>query len=563
MVSRSSVSRQHAKLFQDDAGEWWVEDMNSTNGTFVNESRIRTTKLTDADQVRFGDAIYKFLAGSNIESAYHEAIHNMAIQDGMTGIHNKRYFSEFLEREIAVAARHGHPLTLVMFDVDHFKKINDSVGHLAGDAVLKDLTNRIKPRIRREDLFARYGGEEFACVLPSTALPGGVVFGEHLRTLIEERPTIFDNQAIPFTISVGVTTMHRENNVDAATLVKRGRREPVLGEARRAQSRDSFAGRSDSGLIESEPVLKTLEDLGWSTLVDHWVKRCATVRGGASVRRVRSVFPTAGRAYAGVGPDRRGARAGGARPAVAGGRDPRHRGVDRAHAEERGARGGGARGGGGERQGARAAARAPARARGDGAAARSRRRADRRSGPRVPPDPRGVRRGRQARRSRERRARPAAARARRDQGGPRSADGDDADRREVRAVSAGLVLHAARGSLRVADDPDGRQGLRRRDRARDVAERPDDVHRAAGDRRAQQQDEARRVRGRRRGAPHPRQVQRLGRGGGGRVRRVAGGRGGARCHRRRRRSWRTTRCRRRPIIDERARASASCTRGIR
>ncbi|MCX5743477.1 MAG: GGDEF domain-containing protein [Proteobacteria bacterium] len=221
IVSRSSVSRQHAKLYMDDSGQWWVEDMNSTNGTFVNEARVRSSPLNDSDQVRFGDAIYKFLSGSNIESAYHEAIHNMAIQDGMTGIHNKRFFTEFLEREIAVAARHGHPLTLVMFDVDHFKKINDSAGHLAGDAVLKDLANRIKPRIRREDLFARYGGEEFACVLPSTTLPGGVVFAEHLRTLIEERPTLFDNHQISFTISLGVTTMLREKEADAATLVKR------------------------------------------------------------------------------------------------------------------------------------------------------------------------------------------------------------------------------------------------------------------------------------------------------------------------------------------------------
>ncbi|HEY4182389.1 MAG TPA: GGDEF domain-containing protein [Kofleriaceae bacterium] len=221
VVSRSSVSRQHARLYADDAGMWWVEDLNSTNGTFVNEIRIKNQVLTDADQVRFGDAIYKFLSGSNIESAYHEAIHNMAIQDGMTGIHNKRFFLEFLEREIAVCVRHSHPLTLVMFDVDHFKKVNDTSGHLAGDAVLKDLTARIKPRIRREDLFARYGGEEFACVLPSTALPGGIVFAEHLRTLIEERPTVFDNQQIKFTISLGVTTLHRETGVDPSTLIKR------------------------------------------------------------------------------------------------------------------------------------------------------------------------------------------------------------------------------------------------------------------------------------------------------------------------------------------------------
>jgi len=196
VVGRSSVSRQHARLFLDDDGNWWVEDLNSTNGTFVNETRIKNKQLADSDQVRFGDAIYKFLAGSNIESAYHEAIHNMAIQDGMTGIHNKRFFMEFLEREIAVASRHGHPLTLVMFDVDHFKKVNDTFGHLAGDAVLKDLSFRIRPRIRREDLFARYGGEEFACVLPSTALPGGIVFAEHLRTLIEERPCVFDGVSI-------------------------------------------------------------------------------------------------------------------------------------------------------------------------------------------------------------------------------------------------------------------------------------------------------------------------------------------------------------------------------
>jgi len=221
VVSRSSVSRQHARLYMDDEGTWYVEDLSSTNGTFVNEVRIKSQRLSDSDQVRFGDAIYKFLSGSNIESAYHEAIHNMAIQDGMTGIHNKRYFMEFLEREIAVAARHGHPLTLVMFDVDHFKKVNDSHGHLAGDAVLKDLAGRIRPRIRREDLFARYGGEEFGCVLPSTALPGGVVFGEHLRSLIEERPCVFENLQIPFTISVGVATMHRETGVDPLALIKR------------------------------------------------------------------------------------------------------------------------------------------------------------------------------------------------------------------------------------------------------------------------------------------------------------------------------------------------------
>lgn len=221
VVPRSSVSRQHARLYLDQES-WWVEDLGSTNGTFVNEMRCTSPHhLTDSDQIRFGDAIYKFLYGTNIETAYHEAIHNMAIQDGMTGIHNKRYFTDFLDREIAVASRHGHPLTLVMFDVDHFKSINDRFGHLAGDAVLKDLAARVKVRIRREDLFARYGGEEFTCVLPSTALPGGIVFAEHLRTLIEERPCLFEHYSISYTISMGVTTMHRETGVESAGLIRR------------------------------------------------------------------------------------------------------------------------------------------------------------------------------------------------------------------------------------------------------------------------------------------------------------------------------------------------------
>jgi diguanylate cyclase (GGDEF)-like protein len=221
VIPRSSVSRNHSRLTQDEHGEWWVQDLGSTNGTFVNEERVVSRQLNDRDQVRFGDVIYKFLSGSNIETAYHEEIYRMTILDGLTGVHNKRYFVEFLERELAGAVRHGHPLTLVMLDVDHFKRINDGRGHLAGDEVLKDMCTRIKPRIRREDLFARYGGEEFACVLPSTALAGGVVFAEHLRTLIAERPTSFEQTPISFTISLGVATVHNEGKVDAEALIKR------------------------------------------------------------------------------------------------------------------------------------------------------------------------------------------------------------------------------------------------------------------------------------------------------------------------------------------------------
>ncbi len=210
VVDRSSVSRHHARL-KRGRGAWTVEDLDSTNGTFVNEERVSDCTLRDGDQIRFGDAIFKFLVGSNVESAYHEEIYRMTIQDGLTGIHNKRYFLDFLDREVSSAHRHNHPLTLVMFDIDHFKRINDERGHLAGDSVLKELARRIQPRIRREDLFARYGGEEFSAILPATPLIGGVRFAHQLRTIIEKRPFEFEGDSFQVTISLGVGCMAGES----------------------------------------------------------------------------------------------------------------------------------------------------------------------------------------------------------------------------------------------------------------------------------------------------------------------------------------------------------------
>lgn len=221
VIGRNSVSRQHSRLFRGDHATWWVEDMGSTNGTFVNEARITRQQLRDGDQIRFGDAIFKFLSGSNIESAYHEEIYRMTIIDGLTGAYNKRYFLDFLERELARAHRHRQPLCLVMFDLDHFKRINDDRGHLAGDAVLKELAHRVKPRIRREDLFARYGGEEFAAILTVTGLEGGVRFAEQLRALVAARPFAFDRQMIPVTASLGVSSVLDEPSLEPDTLIQR------------------------------------------------------------------------------------------------------------------------------------------------------------------------------------------------------------------------------------------------------------------------------------------------------------------------------------------------------
>jgi two-component system, cell cycle response regulator len=205
LLDRDSVSRQHAEVVRDVRGQWMVRDLDSTNGTFVNDRRTSEATLRDGDQLRFGDVVYKFLSGGNIENQFHEEIYQLSVLDSLTGIYNRRYFMDFLERELASASRHRHPLTLVMLDIDDFKAVNDERGHLCGDAVLRQVADRIRPRIRREDLFARYGGEEFAAILTITPLEGGLRFAESLRQIVARRPFSFDNEDFSITISLGVT----------------------------------------------------------------------------------------------------------------------------------------------------------------------------------------------------------------------------------------------------------------------------------------------------------------------------------------------------------------------
>jgi len=236
-IDRDSVSRRHAKIVQS-GNQYAIIDLGSTNGTYVNDEPISERTLRDGDLVKIGNAIYKFLSGGNVESAYHEEIYKLTIIDGLTQAHNKRYFMEFLERELARVSRTGRPLTLVMFDIDHFKVINDTHGHLTGDAILKDLCTRIFTTVRKDELLARYGGEEFVVVLPEANHEGGLEFAERIRHLVEAEPFTFEGDTIRVTISVGTaTTMGETVTVtqfikeadDNLYAAKRGGRNMVVG----------------------------------------------------------------------------------------------------------------------------------------------------------------------------------------------------------------------------------------------------------------------------------------------------------------------------------------------
>ena len=209
VLDADSVSRTHARL-EVIAGETWVADLGSTNGTFVNDHPVERELLKSGDLVKVGDIIFKFLAGHNVEAAYHEEIYRMTIRDGLTSVANVRYLNEFLEREFARSRRHGRELAVVLLDIDHFKKINDTLGHLTGDYVLRELARVVESRVRRDELFARYGGEEFCLVLPETSNEGATSYAEIIRKAIEDHRFLFDGTDVPVTVSCGVATFTPE-----------------------------------------------------------------------------------------------------------------------------------------------------------------------------------------------------------------------------------------------------------------------------------------------------------------------------------------------------------------
>jgi diguanylate cyclase (GGDEF)-like protein len=140
--------------------------------------------------------------------------------DGLTQIHNKRYLFEALDREIIRGRRHNRDLAILIFDIDHFKRINDVHGHLAGDFVLKEVARIVQSRIRRDEVFARYGGEEFAIILPETALEGATELAERLRKGVADHLFVFQADSIKVTISVGAALLHDADR-GASDLIKR------------------------------------------------------------------------------------------------------------------------------------------------------------------------------------------------------------------------------------------------------------------------------------------------------------------------------------------------------
>jgi diguanylate cyclase (GGDEF)-like protein len=196
-----AVSRRHAAIeLRDDLHV--IVDLRSTNGTYVNDEAIRDRTLSTGDLVRVGGHIFKYLC-NDLETQFHQTVYQMMITDSLTGVHSKRYFQESFDRELVRAMRHRRSLALVLFDIDHFKVINDTHSHLVGDEVLRELCHRVSPAIRKDEVFARWGGEEFAILLPEASVDEARNFCERLRQLIADNPIQIGSLNLQITASVG------------------------------------------------------------------------------------------------------------------------------------------------------------------------------------------------------------------------------------------------------------------------------------------------------------------------------------------------------------------------
>ncbi len=198
-----SVSRLHARV-RWDGTRHFIQDLRSTNGTYVNENRVSEHPLADSDRVGIGKVLLKYLSGSNVEAAYHEEIQRLMRYDGLTGIFNRSHFDETLHNVIWRARFDGSPVSLIAFDLDHFKTINDTHGHPAGDAVLRQASAVVSQVVPPGAVFARTGGEEFAVLCPGVPAAQAWQLAEHIRRVIEASAFSAEGNRIPVTVSVGV-----------------------------------------------------------------------------------------------------------------------------------------------------------------------------------------------------------------------------------------------------------------------------------------------------------------------------------------------------------------------
>jgi len=221
-IDDGGASRAHARFLETPDGSYVVEDMGSTNGTFVDGKRVDRAELRSGDRIHIGpNVIISFaIVAAQAEHIAHQ-LYESSVQDPLTLVYNRRYLVERLASELAYAKRHKTHLATIMFDLDLFKRVNDTHGHLAGDAVLREVAVLVQRMVRAEDVFARFGGEEFVLLVRGIEHVNVGRFAERVRTAVERLEVKFEELVLRVTVSLGYASLRElpELQRDADTLI--------------------------------------------------------------------------------------------------------------------------------------------------------------------------------------------------------------------------------------------------------------------------------------------------------------------------------------------------------
>jgi diguanylate cyclase (GGDEF)-like protein len=206
-IDDDSISRFHAR-FVSEEGKYFVEDLGSRNGTFLQGKRITRAEIRDDDWVQLGARVaFKFTLTDARQEGLLRKLYESSTRDALTGAYNRRHFEDRLRAELAFAVRHATDCALILLDIDHFKRVNDTYGHPAGDEVLRHLAGIATRALRTEDVFARFGGEEFAVILRGASTRGAGRLAERLREALSQQPALHEGQQIATTLSAGCAAL--------------------------------------------------------------------------------------------------------------------------------------------------------------------------------------------------------------------------------------------------------------------------------------------------------------------------------------------------------------------
>jgi two-component system cell cycle response regulator len=209
-IDDRSVSRNHSRI-NVVGNDVTITDMGSSNKTIVGADRAleagESYRLSNNEQIKTGNVIFKFLEQGNLEAITNKELNEKAEKDALTGAFSKGALLEKGPEAIKRSEFLNEELSILVFDLDHFKKINDNYGHAGGDFVLKTLSRIVGTKmVRSMDYFARYGGEEFVIILQGSPIKTALEVAERIRTTIETSAFTFEGKNIPVTISVGVAS---------------------------------------------------------------------------------------------------------------------------------------------------------------------------------------------------------------------------------------------------------------------------------------------------------------------------------------------------------------------